>query len=236
MKIEEEKKIFNNINKTLDKQFSPRGKQIFFVLIGLAIAALIFVVITFMLPKKQSQNLEVSNLPEIENVDVQAAEEPNNTVETDIIDIEKTADKMVSLTVEDYGRANPFLPEHEVVVKIVSNPYGNNLIAPPESIVSGSEASKVMETKISGIMYDASSPSAILNIEGEDYLVRAGDYINNYKVLAISKDLVTVQLGSNVYKAKVGEVIQEGEINYNNVYNLEQKYGGAKNSRSSYEK
>ncbi len=236
MKIEEEKKIFNNINKTLDKQFSPRGKQIFFVLIGLAIAALIFVVITFMLPKKQSQNLEVSNLPEIENVDVQAAEEPNNTVETDIIDIEKTADKMVSLTVEDYGRANPFLPEHEVVVKIVSNPYGNNLIAPPESIVSGSEASKVMETKISGIMYDASSPSAILNIEGEDYLVRAGDYINNYKVLAISKDLVTVQLGSNVYKAKVGEVIQEGEINYNNVYNLEQKFGGAKNSRSSYEK
>ena len=236
MKIEEEKKIFNNINKTLDKQFSPRGKQIFFVLIGLAIAALIFVVITFMLPKKQSQNLEVSNLPEIENVDVQAAEEPNNTVETDIIDIEKTADKMVSLTVEDYGRANPFLPEHEVVVKIVSNPYGNNLIAPPESIVSGSEASKVMETKISGIMYDANSPSAILNIEGEDYLVRAGDYINNYKVLAISKDLVTVQLGSNVYKAKVGEVIQEGEINYNNVYNLEQKFGGAKNSRSSYEK
>lgn len=236
MKIEEEKKIFNNINKALDKQFSPRGKQIFFVLIVLAIAALIFVVITFMLPKKQSQNLEVSNLPEIENVDVQAAEEPNNTVETDIIDIEKTADKRVSLTVEDYGRANPFLPEHEVVLKIVSNPYGNNLIAPPESIVSGSEASKVMETKISGIMYDASSPSAILNIEGEDYLVRAGDYINNYKVLAISKDLVTVQLGSNVYKAKVGEVIQEGEINYNNVYNLEQKFGGAKNSRSSYEK
>ena len=189
MKIEEEKKIFNNINKALDKQFSPRGKQIFFVLIGLAIAALIFVVITFMLPKKQSQNLEVSNLPEIENVDVQAAEEPNNTVETDIIDIEKTADKMVSLTVEDYGRANPFLPEHEVVVKIVSNPYGNNLIAPPESIVSGSEASKVMETKISGIMYDASSPSAILNIEGEDYLVRAGDYIYNSKSLDIAKTL-----------------------------------------------
>ena len=145
----------------------------------------------------------------------------------DIDDIDKSEEKMVSLSVEDYGRPNPFLPGSESYANL--RKYGFELMAPPETL-SGTEteAAKVMTTKVSGIMYEPNNPSAILNIEGADYLVRSGDYINNYKVLSISKDLVTVQLGANIYKARVGEVITDSELNYNNVYNLENKFGGAK--------
>ena len=69
--------------------------------------------------------------------------------------------------------------------------------------------------------------------EDADYLVRSGDVINGYKVLAISPTTVTVQLGPNVYKAGVGEVVDEGAINYNTVSNLSSKFGGASNNQKN---
>lgn len=227
MKIEEElKKIFSETNEKLDKYFSPNGKKIFVVLVCLAIAAIIYLGITFTAPKTQKS----AGLPTVENVEVGTDEEVSaeneEMQEIEIEDIGQTEEKMVSFSVEDFGRANPFLPSNESFANL--RKYGFELMTPPESVPETSEAAKVVETKVSGIMYDPNSPSAILNIEGEDYLVRSGDYINNYKVLSISKDLVTVQLGSNVYKAGVGEVISDGEMNYNNIDNLEHKFGGAR--------
>ena len=83
-------------------------------------------------------------------------------------------------------------------------------------------------------MYDNYNPSAILNIDGVDYLVRSGDTVgnavgDNYKVLSISKSVVTVQSGSNVYKAGVGQLLSYDDINKSNIVNLENKFGGAKN-------
>lgn len=227
MKIEEElKKIFSEADEKLDKYFSPNGKKIFVVLVCLAIAAIIYLWITFTAPKTQKS----AELPAVENVEVGTDEEVSaeneKMQEIEIEDIGQTEEKMVSLSVEDFGRANPFLPSNESFANL--RKYGFELMTPPESVPETSEAAKVVETKVSGIMYDPNSPSAILNIEGEDYLVRSGDYINNYKVLSISKDLVTVQLGSNVYKAGVGEVILDGEMNHNNIDNLEHKFGGAR--------
>ena len=83
-----------------------------------------------------------------------------------------------------------------------------------------------MDTIVSGILFDKYSPSAILNIEGNDYLVKKGDVVNNYKVLNILQDSVTVKLGENVYKAGIGEILTEGALNHNNVSNLENKFGG----------
>ena len=83
-----------------------------------------------------------------------------------------------------------------------------------------------MDTVVSGILFDKFSPSAILNIEGTDYLVKKGDVVNNYKVLAIAQDSVTVQLGKNTYKAGIGEILTEGSLNHNNVSNLSKKFGG----------
>ncbi len=136
-------------------------------------------------------------------------------------------DKMVTVSFENAGRANPFLPAGEVKNVSKKELFDFELIEPPVTTEADSHASKIVTTKISGIMFDNENPSAILNIEGEDYLVRSGDVINGYKILAISPSTVTVQLGSNVYKAGVGETVGNySEINFNTISNLSKKFGG----------
>lgn len=127
-------------------------------------------------------------------------------------------------------KANPFLPYREIGSsnsKVYDVPQFE-LIAPPETLNTNSDAARVMDTIVSGILYDKFSPSAILNIEGSDYLVKKGDVVNNYKILNISQDSVSVKLGNNTYKAGIGEILTEGTINYNNVSNLNKKFGGEK--------
>lgn len=124
-------------------------------------------------------------------------------------------------------KANPFLPYREVGKSAnVKDVPKYDLVEPPEMITEGSEAARVMDTVVSGILYDKYSPSAILNIEGNDYLVKKGDVVNNYKILNIMRDSVTVMLGKNTYKAGIGEILTEGSVNYNDVSNLSKKFGG----------
>ena len=65
-----------------------------------------------------------------------------------------------------------------------------------------------------------------MNIEGNDYLVKKGDVVNNYKVVNIMQDSVTVKLGNNTYKACIGEILTEGSLTHNDVSNLNKKFGG----------
>ena len=135
--------------------------------------------------------------------------------------------KRIMITVAGSGRSNPFLPAGENYTS--SSPSSLPkfaLLPPPETLATGSQAEAVMGTTISGILFDKYSPSAILNIAGTDYLVKRGDVINSYHVLSISKDQVIVQLGKNVYKAGVGELLSAGLMNYNTVANLNKKFGG----------
>ena len=125
-------------------------------------------------------------------------------------------------------KANPFLPYREIGNSAVSDVPKFDLIEPPEVVNESSDAARVMDTIVSGILYDKYSPSAILNIEGNDYLVKKGDVVNNYKVVNIMQDSVTVKLGNNVYKAGIGEILTEGAVNYNDVSNLSKKFGGKK--------
>lgn len=126
-------------------------------------------------------------------------------------------------------KANPFVPYKEALETSKANDVPTfDLVEPPENINENSEAARVMDTIVSGILYDKYSPSAILKIEGNDYLVKKGDTVNNYKVLNIMKDSVTVKLGANVYKAGIGEILTEGSMNRNEVSNLNSKFGGVK--------
>lgn len=153
-------------------------------------------------------------------------------------------DSMVTMQVLESGRPNPFQPAHEVVelndeeaeaeaaakaakeIALQEAKLKYDLVEPPTGSTPNSEAERVMTTKVSGIIYDDTNPAAVLNIEGSDYLVRSGDVVNGYKVLAINKTIVTVQLGENVYKAGVGELLTTDQINYNTISNLENKFGG----------
>ena len=152
---------------------------------------------------------------------------PTGGIRIEDEDVSPTA--MVAMSVEDSGRSDPFLPSYERVIKPKAGP-SMDLLPPPETITVDETAKDVITTKVSGIMYDSKSPSAILNIKGSDYLVRSGDVINGYRILAIARDNVTVKNGANIYKAGVGEMFSSDGINYNTISNLEGKFGGRKNS------
>lgn len=166
-----------------------------------------------------------------------SAEEGTTVIEEDNATVnvpeEEDTDAMISISVENMGRANPFLPPGEAAARVAAIPKETlqyDLLPPLEEPKADESASTVVTTRVSGIMYDKNSPSAILNVNGSDYLVRSGDVLNGYKVLSIGKSVVTVQMGANVYKAGVGELIAEGKdgIKYNQVANLSSKFGGSK--------
>jgi hypothetical protein len=150
------------------------------------------------------------------------------TIEIEPTPIAATAVKKGVITIPSGTvNANPFLPYRDLGS---ANAGGDlpplALIEPPTSVDTASDAVRIMDTIVSGILFDKYSPSAILNIEGNDYLVKKGDVVNNYHVLSILPDSVTVKLGANVYKAGIGEILTEGSLNYNEVSNLNNKFGG----------
>jgi len=113
------------------------------------------------------------------------------------------------------------------------SPYSFNLPVPPTELASeDAAAAKITKTKVVGIMYNANSPTAIINVDEKDYLVRQGDKImgQEYKVLKINPSWITVGLGSNIYSASIGELFAKDEIDStrNDIYNLRNRFGGRK--------
>jgi hypothetical protein len=113
------------------------------------------------------------------------------------------------------------------------SPYSFNLPVPPTSLASqDSAAAKITRTKVVGIMYNKTNPSAIINVDEKDYLVRQGDKImgQEYKVMQINPSWITVGLGSNVYSASIGELFSKEDFDksQNDLYNLRNRFGGRK--------
>lgn len=113
------------------------------------------------------------------------------------------------------------------------SPYSFNLPVPPTSLASASSAAaKITRTKVVGIMYNKVSPSAIINVDDKDYLVRIGDKIigQEYKVVQINPSIITVSLGSNIYSASIGELFSRDDFDrtQNDLYNLKNRFGGRK--------
>ncbi len=181
---------------------------------------------------------EVSDSIPEQNIEIPADDSAASANVNVPVDVD--TDKMVAISVENLGRANPFMPPGEkpwvspsaqMAVEGVPQQRLQYDVLPPietPNLSVDKGAKKAASTRVSGIMYDTANPSAILNIEGLDYLVRSGDVLNGYKVLSINKSVVTVQVGSNIYKAGVGQLIEDGHnlVNYNTVANLNSKFGG----------
>lgn len=113
------------------------------------------------------------------------------------------------------------------------SPYSFNLPVPPTSLASSeAAAAKITRTKVVGIMYNKTSPSALINVDDKDYLVRQGDKIigQEYKVMEINPSWITVSLGSNVYSASIGELFSKADLDksQNDLYNLRSRFGGRK--------
>ena len=77
------------------------------------------------------------------------------------------------------------------------------------------------------ILYDEENPSAIVNLNGMDHFVKAGDVVSGYTIDSITKDKVQVSYKNNSYVASVGELFTRGSLDKQRaVVNLENKFAG----------
>ena len=117
------------------------------------------------------------------------------------------------------GRLDPFNPSGG------TNPMFD-IVVPPTNPTPDKEAAELLTLKISGIMYTPESPSAIINIAGQDQLVRKGDKFNGFSVEKITANKVTVRNKSNTYTASVGEIFSIDSVGVNSIPNLNRKFAG----------
>ncbi|MEI7473375.1 MAG: hypothetical protein WCK67_01235 [bacterium] len=158
-------------------------------------------------------------------------------------------EKVIEVTNSNIGRKDPFKPFNE---KIISSLKGNNssnndaLILPPStnplilnddkslngvplppSYDADSPLIKMMKIRIGGILYDTQGSSAILNVDGDDYVVHEGDKIFDFRVKEITPDKVAIACGKNIYKKGVGEMFT-GKLNSSPVKGVNNMYAGKK--------
>lgn len=131
----------------------------------------------------------------------------------------------VIIPVSAGGRSDPFVPYNQQ--QAISRAPKFEMIAPPTVIPDTDPViDELVETKISGIMYDPARPSAIVNFGGTDQLVHKGDMVKGYKILNITKNCVVIKYKANIYQATVGQSLNDG-INLNPVSNLTKSFGGS---------
>ena len=181
---------------------------------------------------------------------VKSIEEPTKMVSYDVITIGRTDPFMPYDEVKAYEEARSAAyaeamahnAKIEEIMKLKDtavreaddiSPYSFNLPVPPTGLASSeAAAAKITRTKVVGIMYNSTSPSAIINVDDKDYLVRPGDKIigQEYTVLEINPSWITVNLGSNIYSASIGELFSRDELDssQNDLYNLRNRFGGRK--------
>lgn len=133
----------------------------------------------------------------------------------------------VIIPVSAGGRVDPFMPymQKEALAKLPKF----ELIAPPTVIPEADPVvDELVQTKISGIMYDQARPSAIVNFGGEDQLVHKGDVVKGYNIVNITKNSVVIKYKNNIYQATVGQTLDDG-VNLNPVSGLANQFGGVYN-------
>lgn len=138
--------------------------------------------------------------------------------------------KRAVVDIDDKVAVNPFLPTDEInkrVTKKVVKPNPNYVLPPAVTDISDS-ARYLLQTSVSGIMYDPYSPSAIIKINNTDYLVKKGDSLMGYKILNISPKIVTIKRDTNIYNAPIGRILATlDSTNNNQISNLNSRFGGS---------
>ena len=137
----------------------------------------------------------------------------------------------IMVTYNKAARINPFKPP--VVDMTQSDEYNmiNNtdfeIIEPPAQSFPDENLTRLLQTQISGILFDEENPSAIVNLNGLDHFVKVGDVVSGYTIDSITRDKVQVSYKDNSYVASVGELFTRGSLDKQRaVVNLEQKFAG----------
>ncbi|MDD3014326.1 MAG: hypothetical protein PHC34_11545 [Candidatus Gastranaerophilales bacterium] len=139
-----------------------------------------------------------------------------NNQQTKTLSNEDDEDTVI-INVSNFGRSNPFKPFVEKSLmndSLFQNPQIN--VPKPPEYDPDPNFSTLLGIKVSGILYDNTRPSAIINVDNNDYLVHKGDFLFNFYVKDITSDKIAIKYENNIYKAGIGEII-EGIINVNPV-------------------
>ena len=119
-------------------------------------------------------------------------------------------EKKKVINVVPTGRSNPFMPIAKYATTEIPDAQilydKSGIPKPPEEYgIKEKETVQLMTIAVSGIMYDDIKPSAIITYDNNDYFVQKGDKLDNYKIIEIAKNYVTIALGNNTYRANIGE-------------------------------
>ncbi len=157
--------------------------------------------------QRNEENIPVVN--EEQAGDVQADEDALDSQEETAAQGEQVAAKKQVIDVKPEGRDNPFLPTAKYMtstVPVAKIDYdASGVPKPPEKFGVKEDTMKLMSIAVSGIMYDDVKPSAIITFEDNDYFVQKGDMLDDFKVVDIGRNAVAIALGSNIYRANIGE-------------------------------
>ena len=186
------------------------------------------IVATVMDVPVEQQNADLIEIPQeetaSENVDDLFPQESTANVDLG----QGTSEIMVAYNKK--ARVNPFKPP---VIQKHSDLYSTiggtefEIIEPPTSSVSDENLTRLLQTQISGILYDDVSPSAIVNLNGVDQFVKIGDTVAGYTIESITKDKVQITYKNNTYVASVGELFTRGALEKKRaVADLENKFAG----------
>ena len=149
----------------------------------------------------------------------------------DDLNITPKANDTIMVSYNPTSRLNPFKPPvispKEDKSYALLNTTDFEIIEPPVASEPDENLTKLLQTQISGILYDAQSPSAIVNLNGKDQFVKEGDVISGYKIQSITKEKVLINYKNNSYVASVGQLFTKGALEKEPaVDNLENKFAG----------
>ncbi len=166
----------------------------------------------------QSASIPVVN---DENIDTLKADEVQLPEKKQVISIIPT------------GRINPFMPIQKYdkagIDDTVIQYDKVGIPTPPIKMgVKDEETVKMLTISVSGIMYDDVKPSAIITLDNNDYFVQKGDMLDNYKVIDIGRNFVTVAHDKNLFKANVGEEFKISSKFYGSAQYIPQGQGGGR--------
>ncbi len=142
-------------------------------------------------------------------------------------------DNSIMVSLGHPKRLNPFVPHKRATVdsaassEFASVPF--EIIEPPSTVTVDSNINKLLEAKITGILYDPQSPSAVVVIDGVDEFVKTGDKIFGYTITSITRDKVIISYGKNTFTATIGQLFSPEDMNSGWVVpNLEKKFAGSR--------
>ena len=184
--------------------------------------------------QEESESNAQVNAPADDNIPV-VNEEQAKQVKPDEQKLleKKKAEKKQVINVVPTGRTNPFMPISKyvsVTIPQTNLDYDHSGIPkPPEKYGEQKEPiTKLMSITVSGIMYDEVKPSAIITFDENDYFVQKGDKLDDYRIVDIARNYVTVALGKNIYRANIGEEFKISTKYDGSAKQLPQTQGGGR--------